>query len=74
VEVYVYVNGKRVLHRRGHDLHAVTIRRLPKRRFTVRIEVFKSDGTESVSVRHYHGCHKSKPHSHTGPGRGHGSG
>ncbi|MEA2308595.1 MAG: alpha-galactosidase [Thermoleophilaceae bacterium] len=72
VEVYAYVNGRRVLHRRGHDLHAITIERLPKRKFTVRIEVFKSNGTESVSVRRYHGCRKSKPHSHTGPGRQHG--
>ncbi|MFL5781504.1 MAG: alpha-galactosidase [Thermoleophilaceae bacterium] len=69
VEVYAYVNGKRVLHRRGHDLHAITLRRLPKGDFTVRIEVFKSNGTESISVRHYHGCRKGKPHSHTGPGR-----
>ncbi|HKP89156.1 MAG TPA: alpha-galactosidase [Thermoleophilaceae bacterium] len=69
VEVYAYVNGKRVLHRRGHDLHAITLERLPKGDFTVRIEVFKSNGAESVSVRHYRGCHKSRPHSHTGPGR-----
>jgi hypothetical protein len=69
VEVYAYVNGKRVLHRRGHDLHAITLERLPKGDFTVRIEVFKSNGTESVSVRRYHGCRKSRPHSHTGPGR-----
>jgi hypothetical protein len=69
VEVYAYVNGKRVLHRQGHDLHAITLRRLPKGHFTVRIEVFKSDGTESVSVRRYHGCRKGPPHSHTGPGR-----
>ena len=69
MEVYAYVNGKRVLHRRGHDLHAITLERLPKGDFTVRIEVFKSNGTESVSVRRYHGCRKSRPHSHTGPGR-----
>jgi hypothetical protein len=69
VEVYAYINGRRVLHRKGHDLHAITLKHLPKGEFTVRIEVFQSTGSETVSVRRYHGCKKGAPHTHRGPGR-----
>ena len=64
VSVYVYVNGRRVLHRRGGNITTVALTRLPIGHFTVRIEAFQSNGAELISVRRYAGCRKSPPHTH----------
>jgi hypothetical protein len=69
VEVYAYVNGRRRLHRRGRDIRQVVLKKLPTKRFTVRIETFQSNGRETISVRRFNGCLKGKPH--TRRGRGH---
>ena len=61
VRVRVYVNGRRTLTRRGRDLKRVTIRRLPRRRFTVKIVSTQSTGSQLVSSRTYTGCTKGKP-------------
>jgi hypothetical protein len=61
VNVTVFVNGKRRLVRRGHDIKRVTIARLPKRRFTVRIVTTFSNGSKRASTRTYSGCTKSRP-------------
>jgi len=63
VRVAAYVNGKRVLVRRGHNLRRVTLKRLPRRRFTVRIVSTQSTGSKLVSVRRYKGCRKGRPHT-----------
>lgn len=64
VSVDVYVNGKRRLHRKGHSIKRVTIKKLPKKkRFTVKIVTHQSNGSISVSTRRYKGCHKSHPHT-----------
>jgi hypothetical protein len=39
----------------------VTIRRLPKRTFTVKIVATSNEGQKTISVRRYRGCKKSKP-------------
>src|SRR5205823_13922713 len=45
VDVYAYVNGRRVLHRRGRDIRRITLHQLPAGRgFTLRIEAFNSSG------------------------------
>jgi hypothetical protein len=64
IRVAVYVNGKLKLVRRGHSIRRVRLRRLPKRRFTVRIVTFQSNGTKTISTRTYRGCHKGPPHTH----------
>ncbi len=64
VDVRVYVNGKRRVHRRGHDIRRVTLRRLPKRRFRVRIVATQNRGSKLISTRTYRGCRKSRPHTH----------
>jgi hypothetical protein len=69
VEVYAYVNGKLVLHKRGRDIRQITLKRLPKGKFKVRIEVFQSTGSQTISVRWYRGCKKSAPRTWRGPGR-----
>ncbi|HEX8066053.1 MAG TPA: alpha-galactosidase [Thermoleophilaceae bacterium] len=61
VRVDVYVNGKRKLRRRGRSIERVALRRLPKGRFTVRIEALHSNGAEVISTRRYSGCRQGKP-------------
>jgi hypothetical protein len=39
----------------------VTLRKLPKRRFVVRVVTTFADGQKRESVRTYRGCKKSKP-------------
>ena len=63
------MNGRRVLHRRGHDIRRITLRHLPAgRSFTLRIEAFNSRGAETIGVRRYTGCAKKKrSHRDTDP-------
>src|SRR3954469_14368801 len=60
--VRVYVNGKRVVNRRGHNLKRVTLKRLPLGKFTVKILTNTARGHSTRSVRMYKGCKKSRPH------------
>src|SRR3954471_16610405 len=68
VRVVVYVNGKRKLSRRGRNITRVSISRLPKKRFVVRIVATQNTGAQIISTRVYNGCKKSRPtvrHGHT---------
>jgi dienelactone hydrolase len=73
VDVVVYVNGKRRLHRRGRDIRRVTLKRLPQKRFRVRIVATQSGGSKLISTRTYRGCRKSRPTTRRGGRRRHGS-
>ncbi|MEA2470090.1 MAG: hypothetical protein QOE38_1089 [Thermoleophilaceae bacterium] len=66
VSVVVYVNGHVKKRVRGHDIKRVTIPRLPRKKFTVRIVATQSTGSKLISVRHYKGCKKGRPHTHHG--------
>jgi hypothetical protein len=57
----VYVNGVRKVHKTGKRIRFVTLQRLPKRRFVVRIVSTFANGAKRDSVRTYRGCKKSKP-------------
>jgi hypothetical protein len=61
VKVVVYVNGKRRVVKRGRDIKRVSIKRLPKRRFVVRIVSTWNTGSQLISTRVYNGCKKSRP-------------
>ena len=61
VRVEVFVNGRRILLRRGRDLRRVTLKRLPRRRFTVRIVATRRNGSQLTSTRTYRGCTKGRP-------------
>lgn len=61
VKVVAYVNGKRKLRRRGHDIRSITLRKLPRKPFTVRIVSTHSTGSQLVSTRKFKGCKKSRP-------------
>jgi beta-glucosidase len=71
VKVVVYVNGKRKLTRRGHNIARVSIARLPKKRFVVKLVATQNTGAQLISTRVYNGCKKSRPrtrsrHPHRG--------
>ena len=61
VKVVVYVNGKKRLVRRGRRVRRVTLRRLPKGVFTVKIVAISNEGQRTISVRRYRGCRKGRP-------------
>jgi hypothetical protein len=61
VKVRVFVNGKLEVTRRGRNIRRVTLRRLPRGRFKVRIVAVHSNGSRLVSTRTYRGCKKSRP-------------
>jgi DNA-binding beta-propeller fold protein YncE len=66
VKVDVYVNGVRKVHKTGKRIRFVTLQRLPKRRFVVRIVSTFANGAKRDSVRTYRGCKKSKPTTSSG--------
>jgi hypothetical protein len=76
VRVTVYINGKKrkvVRAKRGKRVRRVTIRRLPRKRFRVKIVARHSSGKRTISVRRYRGCKKSRPKTRVRrPGRGRG--
>jgi predicted esterase len=61
VRVEAYVNGKRRLRRRGHDIRSIVLRKLPRKRFVVRIVSTHSTGSQLVSTRTFKGCGKTHP-------------
>jgi hypothetical protein len=66
VKVVAYVNGKRKLVRRGHDVRSIVLRRLPVKRFVVTIVATRSSGAQLVSTRTFNGCKKTRPKTHRG--------
>jgi putative CocE/NonD family hydrolase len=63
VRVEAYVNGKLRKRVRGRRITRVTIGRLPRKRFRVRIVAHWNTGERTVSTRTYRGCRKSRPHT-----------
>src|SRR3954469_15715811 len=63
VKVVVYVNGKRRLSLKGRSLTRVTLRKLPRKRFVVRVVATQNTGSQLISTRVYHGCKKTRPHT-----------
>ena len=70
VKVSVFVNGKRLRTRRGHDIGRIRISRLPKGKFVVRIVAVHADGTRVITTRTYRGCKKTKPRTRVKHRRG----
>jgi sulfoquinovosidase len=71
VRVTIFVNGKRRTVVRGHRVRRVTLRRLPRGRFSVRIVARWARGPRTVSVRRYVGCRKGRPRTHVQRRRNH---
>jgi predicted acyl esterase len=69
VKVTAFVNGKRRAVKRGRRVTELTLRRLPRRTFTVRIVALASNGQRTISVRRYRGCRKGRPRTHVVPPR-----
>ncbi len=70
VRVVAFVNGHRRVTRRGRNIKQLVVKRLPKRKFTVRIVSTQNTGSKLVSTRRYRGCQKGRPrtraHHHRG--------
>src|SRR3954447_20423341 len=71
VKVEAFVNGKRVLRRKGRKITKIRLKKLPKKTFRVRIVATTNKGSRTISVRTYRGCRKSRPHTHVVPPRHH---
>ncbi len=63
VKAVIYVNGKRRLSLKGKGITRVTLSKLPKKRFVVRVVATQNTGSQLISTRVYHGCKKTKPHT-----------
>lgn len=61
VAAVVYVNGRRKLSRHARRLRYVTISRLPRKRFSVKIVTRTSFGAHRISTRRFYGCKKTRP-------------
>jgi hypothetical protein len=63
VKVSAFVDGRRVKTVRGHRVTRIKLKRpAGKKNFTVRIVKVSDRGRRSVSIRHYRGCKKTRPH------------
>jgi hypothetical protein len=61
VRAEAFVNGKRVLVRKGRDLRALTLDLPATGKLKVRIVTTHSNGSRLISTRTYDGCTKTKP-------------
>jgi 6-phosphogluconolactonase (cycloisomerase 2 family) len=65
-KVEVFVDGVRKVRRRGRNIRSVTLAKLPKGRFVVKVVTTYANGSKRESTRTYRGCKKSKPHTRRG--------
>jgi hypothetical protein len=63
-DVQVFINGKRKIHKKGAKIERLTLKKLPKKKFRVRIVATRASGVQSISVRTYRSCKKGKPKTH----------
>src|SRR3954470_20340418 len=64
VKVEVFVNGVRKVMKKGGKgrfVRFVTLQKLPRKRFVVRVVTTLASGSKRDSVRVYRGCRKSRP-------------
>jgi hypothetical protein len=63
-DVQVFINGKLKVHKTGTNIGKLTLKKLPKKKFKVRIVATRASGVQSISVRKYKGCKKGKARTH----------
>jgi hypothetical protein len=67
-DVQVFINGKRKRHLKtkvaGSGIERLTLKKLPKKKFKVRIIATRESGVQSISKRTYKGCKKGKAKTH----------
>ena len=67
-DVRVFINGKRKRHLKtnvaGSGIERLTLKKLPKKKFRVRIVATRESGVKSISVRTYKGCKKGRVRTH----------
>jgi hypothetical protein len=60
-DVRIYVDGRRLVHRRARRISTVTLKRLPIGTFVVKVVARTFDGRQTTTVRRYRGCRKGRP-------------
>jgi hypothetical protein len=65
VRAVAYVNGRVTERVHGRDLQRLSLRRLPRGNFVVKIRTTTNTGAVATSERRYRGCSKTRPHNHT---------
>jgi hypothetical protein len=63
-DVKVFINGKRKMHKTAAKIERLTLKKLPKKKFKVRIVATRVSGVKSISVRTYRGCKKGRVKTH----------
>jgi len=67
-DVQVFINGKRKRHLKtnvaGSGIERLTLKKLPKKKFRVKIIATRESGVQSISKRTYKGCKKGKARTH----------
>jgi len=65
--VSAYIDGQRVVLRRGHKIRRIVVKNLPSgRRFRLKVVAVTNRGIRLISVRAYDGCKKGPPHGSRG--------
>lgn len=59
-DVQVFINGKKKVHKTGSNINRLTLKKLPKKKFRVKIIATRASGVESISKRTYKGCKKGR--------------
>jgi hypothetical protein len=63
-DVQVFINGKRKVHKKASHIERLTLKKLPKRKFRVKIIATRESGVQSISKRTYKACKKGKARTH----------
>jgi hypothetical protein len=63
-DVVVFINGKKKVHKTGENIGKLTLKKLPKKKFKVRIVATRASGVQSISVRTYKACKKGRARTH----------
>jgi hypothetical protein len=64
VKVEVFINGKRTVVKTGSNITRLTLKRLPKKKFVVKIVATQDSGSQLISKRTYKGCKKTRSRTH----------
>jgi alpha-glucosidase len=63
VTVTAYIDGHRVRRLHRHRVTRLVLRKLPRRRFALRIVARHASGRRTISIRTYRRCKKGRPHT-----------
>jgi hypothetical protein len=65
VQVDAYIDGRHVKRVKGDRVTTLTLKRPNKNDFVLKIVARAANGQRNISVRTYHRCTKTEPHSYS---------